>query len=72
VARFYDRDSRYRQALLLRDIPWAIPLQDINSALSRQGIMVRSVERLRQYIRVEVINRNNLLKYASCFLLCIN
>lgn len=55
VARFSAKDSRYRQAVLLRDVPWAIPLQDINSALTKQGITTGSVERWRQYIRVEVI-----------------
>ncbi|CAL7941134.1 unnamed protein product [Xylocopa violacea] len=56
VARFSAKDSRYRQAILLRDVPWAIPLQDINSALAKQGITTGSVERCRQYIRVEVLN----------------
>ncbi|XP_014209130.1 uncharacterized protein LOC106639848 [Copidosoma floridanum] len=56
VARFYDRDTRYRQALLLRDVPWAIQLQDLSSALARQGIATGSVERLRHYIRVEVLD----------------
>ncbi|XP_053982766.1 uncharacterized protein LOC128878519 isoform X1 [Hylaeus volcanicus] len=56
VARFSAKDSRYRQAVLLRDVPWAIPLQDINSALSKQGIATGSVERWRQYIRVEVLD----------------
>lgn len=54
MARFSAKDSRYRQAILLRDVPWAIPLQDINSALTKQGIATGSVERWRQYIRVEV------------------
>jgi len=54
VARFSARDSRYRQAVLLRDVPWAIPLQDINSALTKQGIVAGNVERLRQFVRVEV------------------
>ncbi|KAL6266399.1 hypothetical protein P5V15_003252 [Pogonomyrmex californicus] len=54
VARFSARDSRYRQAVLLRDVPWAIPLQDINSALVKQGIVAGNVERSRQFIRVEV------------------
>ncbi|XP_003424804.1 uncharacterized protein LOC100680304 isoform X2 [Nasonia vitripennis] len=56
VARFSDRDSRYRQAVLLRDVPWAIPIQDVNSALARQGIATGSVERLRHYVRVEVLD----------------
>lgn len=56
VARFSAKDSRYRQAVLLRDVPWAIPLQDINSALAKQGIATGSVERWRQYIRVEVLD----------------
>ncbi|XP_076223462.1 uncharacterized protein LOC116428192 isoform X2 [Nomia melanderi] len=56
VARFSAKDSRYRQALLLRDVPWAIPLQDINSALSKQAIAAGSVERWRQYVRVEVLD----------------
>ncbi|RLU23673.1 hypothetical protein DMN91_003879 [Ooceraea biroi] len=56
VARFSARDSRYRQAVLLRDVPWAIPLQDINSALTKQGIVAGNVERLRQFVRVEVLD----------------
>lgn len=54
VARFSARDSRYRQAILLRDVPWAIPLQDINSALAKQGIVAGNVERSRDLVRVEV------------------
>ncbi|XP_066596781.1 uncharacterized protein [Prorops nasuta] len=56
VARFSARDSRYRQAILLRDVPWAIPLQDLSSALAKQGISTGSVERSRQYVRVEVLD----------------
>ncbi|XP_029665373.1 uncharacterized protein LOC115236820 [Formica exsecta] len=56
VARFSARDSRYRQAVLLRDIPWAIPLQDINSALAKQGIVAGNVERSRHFVRVEVFD----------------
>ncbi|XP_029168487.1 uncharacterized protein LOC114938649 [Nylanderia fulva] len=56
VARFSARDSRYRQAVLLRDVPWAIPLQDINSALAKQGIVAGNVERSRHLVRVEVFD----------------
>ncbi|XP_024939672.1 uncharacterized protein LOC107266598 [Cephus cinctus] len=56
VARFSARDSRYRQAVLLREVPWAIPLQDLSSALAKQGIATGSVERSRQYVRVEVLD----------------
>ncbi|XP_012285601.2 uncharacterized protein LOC105702540 [Orussus abietinus] len=56
VARFSARDSRYRQAVLLRDVPWVIPLQDLSSALAKQGIATESVERSRQYVRVEVLD----------------
>ena len=62
MARFSAKDSRYRQAVLLRDVPWAIPLQDINSALAKQGIATGSVERWRQYIRVEVIITDKTIK----------
>ncbi|XP_032688013.1 uncharacterized protein LOC116852097 isoform X2 [Odontomachus brunneus] len=55
VARFSARDSRYRQAVLLRGVPWTIPLEDINSALAKQGIVVGNIERARQFVRVEVI-----------------
>ena len=54
VARFSAGDSRYRQAVLLRDVPWAIPLQDLSCAFAQQGIATGSIERLRQYVRVEV------------------
>ncbi|KAG7198689.1 hypothetical protein KM043_001687 [Ampulex compressa] len=55
VARFSARDSRYRQAVLLRDVPWAVHLEDVNSALRKQGISAGSVERYRQHVRVEVL-----------------
>ncbi|KAJ8676551.1 hypothetical protein QAD02_012338 [Eretmocerus hayati] len=55
VARFHDRDSHYKQAVLLRDVPWAIPLPDLSSALARQGIATGNIERLRYYVRVEVL-----------------
>ncbi|XP_032688022.1 uncharacterized protein LOC116852097 isoform X3 [Odontomachus brunneus] len=56
VARFSARDSRYRQAVLLRGVPWTIPLEDINSALAKQGIVVGNIERARQFVRVEVFD----------------
>ncbi|XP_025159606.1 uncharacterized protein LOC105187862 isoform X2 [Harpegnathos saltator] len=57
VARFSAKDSRYPgQAVLLRGVPWAIPLQDIDSALTKQGIVVGNVERARQFVRVEVLD----------------
>ncbi|XP_020280228.1 uncharacterized protein LOC109852971 isoform X2 [Pseudomyrmex gracilis] len=59
VARFSARDSRYRQAVLLRDVPWAIPLQDIYSALEKQGIVPANIERSRHYVRVEVLDANH-------------
>ncbi|PSN42911.1 hypothetical protein C0J52_12038 [Blattella germanica] len=46
------------QAVLLRDVPWAIPLQDISGALAKQGIAVGGVERVRQHIKVEVLDAN--------------
>lgn len=41
--------------MLLRGVPWTIPLQDINSALTKQGIVVGNIERAKQFVRVEVI-----------------
>lgn len=52
-------------------MPWAIPLQDLNSALARQGVETGSIERLRHYVRVEVYYvHNNLLKYFFFFNQC--
>ncbi|XP_057325115.1 uncharacterized protein LOC130667506 [Microplitis mediator] len=56
VARFSARDSRYRQSVFLRDVPWAIPLEDLSSALVKQGINISAIERCRQYVRVEVLD----------------
>ncbi|XP_047352599.1 uncharacterized protein LOC124950210 [Vespa velutina] len=56
VARLAPRDTRYRQAVLLRDVPWAIPLQDLSSALAKQGIATGIIERSRQYVRVELLD----------------
>lgn len=54
MARFSARDARYRQSVFLRDVPWAIPLEDLSSALAKQGIPTAIIERCRQYVRVEV------------------
>ncbi|XP_023318471.1 uncharacterized protein LOC106653253 isoform X2 [Trichogramma pretiosum] len=70
VARFCDRDSRHRQAVLLRDVPAAIPLQDIDSALARQGIASGAIERLKHYVRVEVLEASHyeqLLRHGLDF-----
>ncbi|XP_043492505.1 uncharacterized protein LOC122517941 [Polistes fuscatus] len=55
VARFAARDTRYKQFVLLRDVPWAIPLQELSSALEMQGIATGIIERSRQYVRVELL-----------------
>ncbi|KAK0179159.1 hypothetical protein PV327_007977 [Microctonus hyperodae] len=59
VARFSARDARYRQSVFLRDVPWAIPLEDLSSALAKQGIPTAIIERCRQYVRVEVLDANH-------------
>ncbi|XP_069703846.1 uncharacterized protein [Periplaneta americana] len=56
IARFSSCDARYRHAVLLRDVPSAIPLQDISEALCKQDIAVGSVERVKQHVRVEVLD----------------
>nr|CAD7262757.1 unnamed protein product [Timema shepardi] len=55
VAKFNTHDTRYKQIVLLRDVPWAIPLQDISEALTKQGISSGILERSRQHVRVEVL-----------------
>ncbi|XP_034950599.1 uncharacterized protein [Chelonus insularis] len=59
VAQFSAQDSRYRQSVFLRDVPWAIPLEDISSALAKQGTPAAKIERYRQYVRVELTDANH-------------
>lgn len=40
--------------MLVRDVPWSIPLKDIQHALEMQGVHVTAIERWRQHIRIEV------------------
>lgn len=42
------------QSVMIRDVPWAIPLQEVSEALNKQGIHAVSIERARQAIKVEV------------------
>ena len=45
----------FLQAVFLREVPWAIQLNDLKEALIRQGITSARVERKRHHVRVEVI-----------------
>ncbi|XP_044575320.1 uncharacterized protein LOC123259117 [Cotesia glomerata] len=56
VARFSARDSKHLKSVYLRDVPWAIPLEDLKTALIKQGITISAIERYRQYVRVEVLD----------------
>lgn len=42
------------QVLILRDVPRAITLQDIDAALRRQGVTVTDMYRARQNVKIEV------------------
>uniref|UniRef100_A0A0A9X276 Nucleic-acid-binding protein from transposon X-element n=1 Tax=Lygus hesperus TaxID=30085 RepID=A0A0A9X276_LYGHE len=71
VARFSSKDSKQKQSLLLRDVPWAVPLQEIRNVLEHQGIFPLSVERLRQNVKIELtdhVQYENLLRYGLDFL----
>jgi len=70
VARFSSRDSRYKQVLILRDVPWAVPLQEIRTALEHMGIVPLNLERIRQNVKVEVndpFHYENLLRFGLDF-----
>ncbi|KAL1132474.1 hypothetical protein AAG570_010429 [Ranatra chinensis] len=54
VARFSTKDPRYKQAVVLRDVPWAVPVQEVKTALEQQGIFPLTIERIRQNIKIEV------------------
>ncbi|KAL0272269.1 UNVERIFIED_CONTAM: hypothetical protein PYX00_005310 [Menopon gallinae] len=54
IVRLHGRRSLLRQAVFLREVPWAIQLNDLKEALVRQGITSARVERKRHHVRVEV------------------
>uniref|UniRef100_A0A4V0Y8P3 Putative nucleic-acid-binding protein from transposon x-element panstrongylus lignarius n=1 Tax=Rhodnius prolixus TaxID=13249 RepID=A0A4V0Y8P3_RHOPR len=69
-ALFYSKDCRFKQTLFLRDVPYAIPIQEIKNALERQGITALSVDRVRQHVRIEVSDPGQcetLLRYGLDF-----
>lgn len=71
VARLSSKDSRHKQALLLRDIPWAVPLQEIRNTLEHQGIYPVNIERIRQNVKIELtdpLQYENLLRHGLDFL----
>lgn len=52
------------QSVMIRDVPWAIPLREVSEALSKQGINAVSIERVRQIIKVEV----KIYYYHYCYI----
>ncbi|KAK6626309.1 hypothetical protein RUM43_006620 [Polyplax serrata] len=54
IVRLHGRRSFLRQAVFLREVPWAIQLNDLKDALVKQGITSARVERKRHHVRVEV------------------
>lgn len=70
VAQFSTHDTKYRQSVMIREMPWAVPLEEISNALSKQGINAVNIERVRQAIKVEMtdpIQYENLLRSGFDF-----
>lgn len=59
VAKFSAKDIRNKQVLLLRDVPGAVPLQEVKVCLEKQGIFPVKIERQRQNVKLEVADGTN-------------
>ncbi|KAF2881988.1 hypothetical protein ILUMI_24169 [Ignelater luminosus] len=56
VARFQTGEYRFRQNVIIKDVPWCISNIEIHHALKRQGIMAGRIMRTRAHIKIEVLN----------------
>uniref|UniRef100_A0A1B6DRF3 Pre-C2HC domain-containing protein n=1 Tax=Clastoptera arizonana TaxID=38151 RepID=A0A1B6DRF3_9HEMI len=62
MAKLGSNRNRFRQNVILMDIPNQIPLQDISFALQNQDIDVGNIERRKTNVRLEITDPN---KYKS-------
>lgn len=42
------------QSVIIRDVPWSVPIQDLRAALNALDIVTGEMERWRQHVRAEV------------------
>ncbi|XP_011303256.1 uncharacterized protein [Fopius arisanus] len=54
VVKFRACGSHYKQSIFLHDVPWAIPLEDLSSALNKQGITSATLDRCQYHIRIKI------------------
>ncbi|XP_015121808.1 uncharacterized protein LOC107044445 [Diachasma alloeum] len=54
VVKFRACGSHYQQSIFLHDVPWAIPLEDLSSALDKQGITSATLDRCQSHIRIKI------------------
>lgn len=50
--------------VVIRDVPWSVPVEELRAALNLQGIAVGEMERWRQHVRVEV--SREVYQYRGC------
>ncbi|XP_063974606.1 uncharacterized protein LOC135161186 [Diachasmimorpha longicaudata] len=55
VVKFRACGSHYQQSIFLHDVPWAIPLEDLSSALDKQGINSATLDRCQSHIRIKIL-----------------
>ncbi|XP_063232576.1 uncharacterized protein LOC134536655 [Bacillus rossius redtenbacheri] len=59
MARLGPQHLPHTQAVLLRDVPSMIPVEDIRQAFQELSIPVGAVDRSPQHVRVEVLRRSD-------------
>lgn len=56
VARFQTGEYKFRQNVIIKDVPWCISNIEIHHALKKQGITAGKIMRTRAHIKIEVLN----------------
>lgn len=56
ITSFVDYNAPSKHVVLLLNVPWSLPLSEIEYALRKQGIRSESISRMRTFIRVVVSN----------------
>ncbi|KAL3274087.1 hypothetical protein HHI36_015504 [Cryptolaemus montrouzieri] len=59
IANISRNEPAYKKRVLFRTIPWVITLKEVRNCLERQGIRYGKIRRVRNVVKVEVLNANH-------------
>ncbi|XP_044758721.1 uncharacterized protein LOC123316616 [Coccinella septempunctata] len=59
IANISKNDPPFRRRVFFRTIPWIITLREIRCCLERQGIRYGRIKRVKNVVKVEILNSNH-------------